>query len=120
MKHSRREDTRTATELTCEAPSADSVFIAGTFNNWSSTATPMIRQSNGRWVASIQLPPGHYEYKFVVDGNWCCSPGCEDGPHAGCHTCVPNAFGTMNRILEVRSSERGLLREVTSAELGAR
>ena len=120
MKHSGRENARATTELTCEAPSAESVFIAGTFNNWSSTATPMTKRRSGQWMASIKLPPGHYEYKFVVDGDWCCSPGCEDGPHVNCGQCVPNTFGTMNRILEVQSSGRALPREAHSPEIGAR
>lgn len=104
MKLSERDDTRLAEELVCEAPSAGSVLIAGTFNNWSSTATPMTRRSDGRWVAHLKLPPGHHEYKFIVDGKWCCSPGCADGPHVNCHRCVPNAFGTMNRVLDLQSS----------------
>jgi hypothetical protein len=48
----------------------------------------------------VALPPGRYEFKFVVDGAWCCEPGCE-GPHHGCPKCVPNSSGTMNRLIEV-------------------
>ena len=29
----------------------------------------------GAWVARLQLQPGKYLYKFVVDGNWLVNPG---------------------------------------------
>tara|TARA_R110001592_G_scaffold341806_1_gene631160 strand:- start:1079 stop:1279 length:201 start_codon:yes stop_codon:yes gene_type:complete len=48
----------------------------------------------------LPLPPGHHEFNFIVDGQWCCEPGCE-GEHRGCLKCCANAFGTMNRVLEV-------------------
>jgi len=30
-------------------PCANEVFVAGTFNDWHPTASPMIRLDNGRW-----------------------------------------------------------------------
>ena len=39
------------------------------------------------------LPPGAYEYKFVVDGEWLTDPG---NPEVR-----PNAFGTYNSVLLV-------------------
>jgi 5'-AMP-activated protein kinase regulatory beta subunit len=84
----------------CSAPDAQSVFVAGTFNDWQPDATPMMRDDDGVWTAALALSPGRYEYKFVVDGQWCCEPGCEH-EYRGCPKCVPNEFGTMNRVLEV-------------------
>lgn len=92
---------RTAgTEFTCHAPDAGAAFVAGTFNDWNPTATPMTRDADGTWAVALDLPPGRYEYKFVVDGAWCCEPGCETAHH-GCPKCVANPFGTMNRVVEV-------------------
>lgn len=83
------------------APDAKEVFVAGTFNNWDPKGLRLKRSSaDGRWSATLELPPGRHEYKFIVDGRWCCEPGC-DGPHDGCPGCVPNAFGTMNRVVIV-------------------
>jgi hypothetical protein len=77
------------------------VFVAGTFNEWKPDAAPLHRDVvSGNWTGALPLAPGHYEYKFVVDGKWCCDPGCE-GEYRGCPRCVPNALGTMNRTLEV-------------------
>lgn len=84
----------------CHAPDAHNVFVAGTFNEWQPDAMPMTRADEGEWESSFPLSPGRYEYKFVVDGQWCCEPGCEHEYH-GCPKCVPNEFGTMNRVLEV-------------------
>jgi hypothetical protein len=55
---------------------------------------------SGQWTVRLSLPPGHYEFEFVVDGQWGCEPGCEH-EYLGCPKCVANAFGTMNRVLEV-------------------
>jgi len=84
-------------EFSCHAPEAQAVFVAGSFNGWSTDALPLAGQADGRWHALVPLPPGRHEYKFVVDGKWCCEPGCEH-EHRGCPKCVPNAFGTMNRV----------------------
>lgn len=88
-------------EFSCLAPEAKSVFVAGTFNDWKPDATPLHNHlPNGKWAVSLPLPRGHHEYKFVIDGQWCCEPGCER-EYSGCPKCVPNDFGTMNRVLEV-------------------
>lgn len=86
--------------FSCSAPHAGSVHLAGTFNDWDPNATPLTRRADGTWAVSLDLPPGRYEYKFVVDGRWCCDPGCVE-PAGGCPKCVRNGFGTMNRVVEV-------------------
>lgn len=87
-------------EFSCVAPKAKSVFVAGTFNDWNPESAPLSFATNGKWSTTLKLAPGHYEFKFIVDGEWCCEPGCE-GEHRGCNKCCPNEMGTMNRILEV-------------------
>ena len=89
-----------AVEFKCHAPNAQQVFVAGTFNEWKPDATPLVRDKAGEWRSSLNLPPGHYEFKFIVDGQWCCEVGCEH-ESSSCPKCVPNEFGTMNRVLEV-------------------
>ncbi len=51
------------------APGAKSVFLAGEFNSWSDSASPMAGQ-DGAWSLTLDLAPGDYQYKFVVDGQW--------------------------------------------------
>ena len=48
---------------------ATSVAVAGTFNGWSSSANAMTKNSSGVWETTIELDPGSYQYKFVIDGN---------------------------------------------------
>lgn len=50
-------------------PNANRVMLAGSFNNWSPEALQMQKTANG-WSADVQLNPGKYWYKFIVDGNW--------------------------------------------------
>ena len=100
MARTLQKERPAATRFACLAPAARAVFLAGTFNGWGPKATPMIKDAEGNWDIAVPLSPGRYEFKFVVDGAWCCEPGC-DGPYLGCPKCVANSFGTMNRVIEV-------------------
>jgi 1,4-alpha-glucan branching enzyme len=78
-----------------ESVEAKEVYLSGDFNHWSPTAEPMTRRGEAdRWVRRLALPPGRYEYKFVVDGKW------TPDPDAGQD--VVNTFGSINSVLEVR------------------
>lgn len=88
----------------CRAPSAQVVLVAGTFNDWHPEATPMVRGEEGEWTVALDIPPGRYEFKFVVDGQWCCEPGRDDA-NTECE-CVPNPFGTMNRVLKIATANQ--------------
>jgi hypothetical protein len=62
-------------EFTYQDPGAGSVSLAGDFNSWSTTAVPMSMDDEGVWRAVIDLAPGTYEYKFVVNGSeWIADP----------------------------------------------
>ncbi|KRP07531.1 MAG: hypothetical protein ABR94_07580 [Sphingobacteriales bacterium BACL12 MAG-120802-bin5] len=52
---------------------ADTVMLAGNFNDWNSSDLGMQRTANG-WQLYYVFGPGNYEYKFVVDGNWIPDP----------------------------------------------
>ena len=89
------------TTFSCHAPQAEHVSVAGTFNDWCGNTNMMKKGAKGKWTTKIKLAPGRYEFKFIVDGEWCCEPGC-DGPHTGCSACVANECGTMNRVIDVK------------------
>jgi 1,4-alpha-glucan branching enzyme len=86
-----RESQRVLLELTW--PGAQAVFIAGSFNDWHPSASPMLRLSDGTWAKELVLAPGSYEYRFVVDGQWVGDPAAKDY--------VPNPYGGMNAVLTV-------------------
>ena len=52
----------------CHAPEAKRVSIVGDFNNWNPNSTPMLRQPDGQWMASLELSHGYHPYVFHVDG----------------------------------------------------
>ncbi len=73
------------------APEVKAVNLAGTFNGWSATATPMIRQPDGSWSITQRLPYGRHEYKFVLDGKtWMPDPNGQS---------QADASGNVNSIL---------------------
>jgi hypothetical protein len=55
---------------------AQSVFLAGTFNDWNPFTLPMQRQGSD-WVFPVHLGPGKHLYKFIVDGKWIIDPNNE-------------------------------------------
>jgi hypothetical protein len=60
----------------------------------------MQRDQASEWCAVLALTPGRYEYKYVVDGVWCCQPGIADEDYAG-EDATANAFGTKNRVIDI-------------------
>ena len=78
---------------------AHEVCIAGTFNDWRPATAPMINTAPGEWVKELTLPPGRYEYRFVVDGQWRTDPAASE--------CVPNGYGDCNCVLIVPSHPAG-------------
>jgi len=76
---------------------ATSISVAGDFNGWSATATPLRRDAElGVWQACVGVSPGRYRYRLVVDGRW---------SHDPYNSYVEaNPFGELNSVVEV--SER--------------
>ena len=77
-------------------PTAATVCVAGTFNDWHPSAKPMHPTGDGRWLKETVLPPGTYEYRLVVDGQWMPDPLAKET--------VPNPFGERNSVLRVASA----------------
>ncbi|MBM3889431.1 MAG: hypothetical protein FJ388_09925 [Verrucomicrobia bacterium] len=81
-------------EVTLDAPQAQQVTIAGDFNGWEVTTMPLTKSADGLWRIALSLKPGTYQYKFLRDGEWVNDPNNLN--------LVPNEFGSLNNILEVR------------------
>lgn len=82
------------TEFRLYAPQARRVNLAGSFNSWNPKTLSAKKDSRGNWAVKVNLKPGRYEYKFLVDGSWLNDPNCR--------FCVPNTFGSQNCVVEVR------------------
>lgn len=76
------------------APNAKKVAVAGSFNNWDIKDLIAKKDLKGNWSAKVNLKPGRYEYKFIVDGRW------TNDPH--CPGCTTNSFGSQNCVLEIK------------------
>jgi 1,4-alpha-glucan branching enzyme len=59
------------------APTAQSVQVAGDFTGWQDAPVPLKKQKSGLWKAAVSLAPGRYEYRLLVDGQWCDDPECK-------------------------------------------
>lgn len=75
-------------------PRAQKVQIAGDFNNWQPHQTIMQPGKDGKWELALELAPGKYRYRMVVDGQWQQDPYNEN--------VETNPFGEYNSILEVK------------------
>ena len=59
--------------FTVEALSAERVQLLGDFNGWTLEGSEMNR--HGRfWRKVLNLEPGRYLYRFLVDGSWQSDP----------------------------------------------
>jgi 1,4-alpha-glucan branching enzyme len=74
-------------------PHANSVQIAGDFNNWQPEKTVMRKAGDGTWQVRVPLVKGTYHYRFIVDGHW------QQDPHND--ATEPNPYGGVNSVLKV-------------------
>lgn len=74
---------------------ARTVTVAGTFNDWNSTANAMTdADGDGVWTTALDVPAGRQMYKFVVNGtDW-----HEDRTAS---ELVDDGFGGFNSVMEV-------------------
>ena len=72
------------------APAAASVALAGDFTSWELNPKPMKKAKQGIWSVSLNLEPGRYEYKFIVDGQWQEDPSAQEK--------APNDYGGFNSV----------------------
>jgi 1,4-alpha-glucan branching enzyme len=72
---------------------AKKVILAGDFNHWDENFLQMAAVDDG-WAVTINLEPGVYEYKFIVDGQWMTDP---QNPQK-----VPNIHDTENSVLNIK------------------
>lgn len=82
-----------------DAPSATVVTVAGEFNGWEyrpdQPRTIKLKKKNSIWEVKVKIPPGRYEYKFVIDHHtWILDPY---NPYT-----VDDGRGNINSLLIVK------------------
>jgi 1,4-alpha-glucan branching enzyme len=80
--------------LVYHATDASRVDVAGSFNDWDPGRSPLHPIGEGAFRTVLWLPPGQYEYQFVVDGRrWQPDPLAVRQRDDG--------FGAVNSVLEL-------------------
>ncbi len=73
---------------------ASSVFVVGDFNNWVADDNSRLAKDNEAWKRQLDLKPGSYKYRFVIDGKWTEDPSNPDTEK--------NPFGELDSLLLVK------------------
>ncbi|HZB46353.1 MAG TPA: DUF3471 domain-containing protein [Pyrinomonadaceae bacterium] len=76
---------------------ASIVAVAGSFNNWNQSQLLFAREGD-EWVCRVDLDPGVYTYKLVVDGNWLLDPSNPSTQE--------DEAGNVNNVLEVKPEKQ--------------
>lgn len=106
--------------FTLAAPEARQVFLAGEMTNWDDGKQAMRRDAAGNWRLTLDLEPGEWLYKFVVDGRWVHDPGTAEhdsdgrgGQHSyvfvgsGAWSVLPDEPRGQVRVHQVESRDLG-------------
>jgi 1,4-alpha-glucan branching enzyme len=72
---------------------AQEVILTGDFTGWATDRLKLDPAGPGEWKGFLELPPGSYQYRLIVDGQW--------RDHAEESRRVPNPYGSENCILTV-------------------
>ncbi|HEX7957666.1 MAG TPA: glycogen-binding domain-containing protein, partial [Pyrinomonadaceae bacterium] len=78
-------------------PDASVVVLAGSFNGWNQSQL-LFGREGGEWVCRIDLDPGVYQYKLIVDGDWLLDPSNPDT--------AEDEAGNVNNVLEVKAERK--------------
>jgi 1,4-alpha-glucan branching enzyme len=81
-------------KLTFRHAGAGAVSVAGDFNGWDVSVSPMSYDPDlDQWSITLELEQGRYEYKFFVDGrDWWNDLNAPK---------VPNVWGSENSYVDV-------------------
>jgi len=87
-------------------PEAASVNVVGDFNAWNGEAHPMKKNKAGVWKLAVEIPAGEYQFRYLVDkGQWVNDDST---------TYVPNSFGTVNSIVEIKLAAKKTARKTAT------
>jgi hypothetical protein len=91
-------------KVTFSMPALEGVttlYLVGSFNDWSNTATPLVRGADGGWSVALTLEAGWaYQYRFRdQEGGWHNDWAAD--------SYVPNEFGSENSVVDLTESEAG-------------
>jgi hypothetical protein len=86
-------DPKKKTKFSFKIAQAKSVKVAGDFTNWEKNPVALTLAGQSDWSTVIELAPGVYAYRFIVDGQWHDDPSSQRK--------VANSFGSHNAVIEI-------------------
>eukprot|EP00038_Savillea_parva_P009209 m.181983 g.181983 ORF g.181983 m.181983 type:complete len:314 (+) comp15402_c0_seq1:136-1077(+) len=75
---------------------AESVAVAGSFNNW--TKIPLKHVGHHEYMVELELPPVNHQYKYIVDGRW---------RHDPLAPVVASGLGSLNNLMNIANGGGG-------------
>ena len=95
------------------APHAEKVYVTGTFNDWSKTSAPLVKEKNGCWSTGASKAKVGDEYRYVIHppAGWDLPPLSRIDPYARKATSSigngvvydPNAFDWGDDVFTIAS-----------------
>ncbi|MBV8882349.1 MAG: glycogen-binding domain-containing protein [Planctomycetaceae bacterium] len=79
--------------LKVRAEGAREVVLTGDFTQWAKDKIRLTPTAGGEWITVLELAPGEYQYRLIVDGEW--------RDHSDAPKRIGNPFGTQNCVLVV-------------------
>jgi len=79
--------------LKIKADGAREVVLTGDFTQWAKDQVRLTPTAGGEWITVLELAPGEYQYRLIVDGEW--------RDHSEASKKIGNPFGTQNCVLTV-------------------
>jgi len=79
--------------LRVKAVGAKEVVLTGDFTQWAKDKIRLTPSTGGEWITVLELAPGEYQYRLIVDGEW--------RDHSEATRKIGNPFGTQNAVLIV-------------------
>jgi 1,4-alpha-glucan branching enzyme len=69
------------------------IFLVGDFNQWNERSHPLRRIKDRSYELELEIPPGKYRFKYLVDGVWWNDPDAEEY--------APNPWGSEDSVIRI-------------------
>ena len=77
------------------------VQVAGSWNQWTPRDLDLV--GDDTWMLSLSIPPGTFQYKYIIDGVWIHDPSKK---------WLQDAEGNVNNVLKVESKLEIVIRNL--------
>ena len=99
-----REPATTVEFVCCGAERG--VQVAGSWNQWRARDLDLV--GDDTWMLSLSIPPGTFQYKYIIDGVWIHDPSKK---------WLQDAEGNINNVIKVESKLEIVIRNLRILEL---